>query len=247
MTETHEPAAPIAPLLSPDAIRTALPQQPVATGPVTSDALVNESLMADRARLIPFDGPEGLATRPKSTRSAVARMNSRTLDLAALTPAAVLVPLIERPGGLSVLLTERADHLNRHAGQIAFPGGRADPGDPDPTATALRETLEETGIAPDYVDVLGFSRDYATFTGYRITPVVGFLQPGFDLRPDPAEVADVFEVPFDHVMNPAHHKRVHREFHGIDRAYYAIEYGNRYIWGATAGMLVNLHRVLSSR
>lgn len=159
-------------------------------------------------------------------------------------PAAVLVPLIPRPEGLHLLLTERQPHLRRHAGQIAFPGGRIDDTDADALAAALRETEEETGIAPSFVEPLGYLDSYLTSTNYRVVPVVGFLRQGFALAPQAAEVKDVFEVPLDFLMDPANHERHSRDWQGHTRWYYAMPWQGRYIWGATAGMIRNLYRLM---
>ncbi|HZH27698.1 MAG TPA: CoA pyrophosphatase [Azospirillaceae bacterium] len=163
---------------------------------------------------------------------------------AVLTPAAVLVPIVTRPDGATILFTQRTAHLSSHAGQISFPGGRIETDDRDAEAAALRETDEEIGLAPPRVDVVGRLDTYATRTGYEITPVVGLIRPPFILKPDPNEVAEVFEVPLDFVLDPANCERHTREFKGAQRSYYAFVYGDRYIWGATAGMLVNLRDVL---
>ncbi|WP_422644163.1 CoA pyrophosphatase [Zavarzinia sp.] len=157
-----------------------------------------------------------------------------------LRPAAVLVPLVEHPTGLTVLLTRRTEHLTNHAGQVSFPGGRIEPGDKDPVAAALREASEEIGLDRHYVSVAGFLDAYETSTGFHVTPVVGFLTPGFTLTPDPGEVAQVFEVPLDFLMDPANRQRQSRDYNGVQRYFYAMPYGEHYIWGATAGMLVNL-------
>ncbi|MBK7791236.1 MAG: CoA pyrophosphatase [Betaproteobacteria bacterium] len=160
------------------------------------------------------------------------------------TPAAVLVPLVNRPAGLQVLLTQRTAHLSDHAGQISFPGGRAEPSDPSLAGTALRETEEEVGLPASAVSVLGRLPDYETVTGYRVTPVVGWVDPPFTLRPDPHEVADVFEVPLDFLLDPAHQQRHFRTLGETRRDYWAIPWQDRYIWGATAAMLVILDRTL---
>jgi 8-oxo-dGTP pyrophosphatase MutT (NUDIX family) len=159
-------------------------------------------------------------------------------------PAAVLVPVVARREGLSLLLTQRTAHLSSHAGQVAFPGGRIDDADSDSIAAALRETEEETGIAPDFVEPLGFLDTYLTGTSYRVTPVVAVLRPGFTITPHAGEVADVFEVPLAFLMDPANHLRHSRQWQGQERFYYAMPFGERYIWGATAGMIRNLYRLV---
>ncbi|HVI32532.1 CoA pyrophosphatase [Phenylobacterium sp.] len=158
-----------------------------------------------------------------------------------LTPAAVLVGLVEREHGLSVLLTRRSDTLRRHTGQIALPGGRQDPGE-TPWQTALREAEEEIGLHPSFVSVAGLSTPYRTGTGYLITPVVGFVAHGFSLTPNPDEVADIFETPFGFLMDPGNHEEHERELPtGERRRFYAMTHENRFIWGATAGMLRALY------
>ena len=159
-----------------------------------------------------------------------------------LTPAAVLVPLVHRPSGLQVLLTQRTDHLHDHAGQVSFPGGRRERIDASPVATALRETQEEIGLAEDFIEIVGLLDDYETGTGFRVTPVVSFVAEGFNLRLDRFEVADVFEVPLEYLFDPVNHQTRSRDFKGRRRNYYVFEYGDRVIWGATAGMLMNLYR-----
>jgi 8-oxo-dGTP pyrophosphatase MutT (NUDIX family) len=163
---------------------------------------------------------------------------------AARRAAAVLVPIVARPGALTVLLTRRTDHLRDHSGQVSFPGGRVEPQDAGAEATALRETREEVGLEPQRVEVLGRLSDYHTRTGYRITPVVGLVQPPFELRLDAHEVAAAFEVPLAFLLDPANHQRRAREFQGRSVHYYAMEWDGHTIWGATAGMLVNLYRHL---
>ena len=156
-------------------------------------------------------------------------------------PAAVLAGLIDRPEGFSVLLTLRTAHLRSHAGQIALPGGRADPGE-RPWETALREAWEEVGLDPQLVEVAGLSDPFWTRTGYLITPVVGFVRPDFTLKPNPEEVADVFETPFAFLMDPANHQSIPREFpDGSVREVWAMPYQDRNIWGVTAMMLRELY------
>lgn len=165
---------------------------------------------------------------------------------APLMQAAVLVPLVVRPEGLTVLLTQRTAHLHNHGGQISFPGGRLEEGDADPQAAALRETEEEIGLPRASIDVIGRLDDYATITGFHITPIVGLLTPPLALAPDDFEVAEVFEVPLTFIMDPANHQTDSRALpSGEKRWFYVIPYQQRYIWGATAGMLVNLQEVLS--
>jgi 8-oxo-dGTP pyrophosphatase MutT (NUDIX family) len=165
-----------------------------------------------------------------------------------LVPAAVLVPLIKREEGLSVLLTQRTAHLANHAGQISFPGGRVEAEDPDPIGAALRETEEEIGLAPSEVQILGQLDEYVTGTGFKVFPVVGLIHPPLTLVPDPFEVAEIFEVPLAFVLDPSNHQRHSRVMPtGERRYYYAMPFHERFIWGATAAMLVNLYDVLRQR
>ncbi len=154
--------------------------------------------------------------------------------------AAVLVPIIEHEAGPTVLLTRRADHLNSHSGQVAFPGGKVEPGE-TPVEGALREAEEEVGLHRSFVDVVGFLNPYETGTGFRILPVISFVRPGFSLTSDPGEVAEIFEVPLGFLMNVENHERHSVFWRGKRRAYYAMPYQGHYIWGATAGMIRNLH------
>ena len=161
-------------------------------------------------------------------------------------PAAVLVPLVRREREITVLLTKRTEEMPSHAGQIAFPGGRRQKEDADARATALRETEEEVGLSRTFVEVIGPVDPYRTGTGYEITPVVGIVTPGFTLHADPREVADMFEVPLAHFLDENNHRIDSRIWNGRERRYYAMPYGDRYIWGATAGMLKNLQFVLTN-
>ena len=181
----------------------------------------------------------------------------KKFDDRAPAAAAVLVPLVMRDE-LSLLLTLRAANLSTHSGQVAFPGGRTDAADRDATDTALREAHEEIGLPRDHVEVLGELPVYVTGSAFIVTPVVALVTPGFELRPNPGEVADVFEVPLAYLMNPANHRRHEFEFDGVTRQWLSMPYFEgglgtdggpsveRYIWGATAGMLRNLYRFLSA-
>ena len=161
-----------------------------------------------------------------------------------VTRAAVLIPLLLKSDGLTVLLTQRTDHLHDHAGQISFPGGRMDPGDSSPNDTALRESEEEIGLDRQGVDIIGHLPQYLTVSGYSVTPVVGLVKPQAEYVLDTFEVADVFEVPLHFLMDPANHQvRVWESDQG-SRRFYSMPYENRFIWGATAGMLRNLYHLL---
>lgn len=161
-----------------------------------------------------------------------------------LRDAAVLVPIVDRAEGLTLLFTQRTAHLSAHAGQISFPGGRMEPEDGTPEDTALRETQEEIGVSRDLVEPLGRLDTYVTRTGFRVTPVVGVIHHPFAVEPDPTEVAEVFEVPLAFFLDSANPQRHSRKLMGVDRFFYVFPYQQRYIWGATAGMLVNLRDVL---
>jgi 8-oxo-dGTP pyrophosphatase MutT (NUDIX family) len=160
-------------------------------------------------------------------------------------PAAVLVPIVDRADGLTVLLTQRAADLKHHAGQISFPGGRLEPSDADALEAALRETQEEIGLERAFVEVVGYLPDHLIISGYRVTPVVGFVRPGFELRLDTTEVTEAFEVPLRFVLDPTHHKARRRQLGEGEIEVYDIPYGERNIWGATAGMLMTLYRLLN--
>lgn len=196
--------------------------------PTLSDMGISNTLVAEADVLSAAPGRE--AWRP-------------TLDKT--RPAGVLVPLVERDAGLNVLLTRRTDHLHHHAGQISFPGGRKEDDDATIEDTALREAHEEIGLDARLVTVLGVLPQYVTLTRFAITPVVGVVKPPFDLKADPFEVADIFEVPLAYLADPAHHERHFREEDGRRRGFYAIPYGERFIWGATAGILVNFAGLLA--
>ena len=160
------------------------------------------------------------------------------------TPAAVLVPLIDHSQGMTVLLTRRTDHLNSHAGQISFPGGRMEKADATPEITALRETEEEIGLGPDFIHVVGRLGVRETGTGYKVVPVIGLIDPPMDLVPDPTEVAEIFEVPLDFVLDPTNHRYETRVISGVERQFYVVPYKDYYIWGLTARLLVSLAGVI---
>ena len=166
-------------------------------------------------------------------------------SLQPLKPAAVLLLVVNHPGDPTVVFTQRTAHLADHAGQISFPGGRCDEDDGTPERTALREAEEEIGVAADRIEILGRLPQYCTSTGYSVTPVVGWAEPPLTFRPDPREVADVFEVPLAHFLDETNHRIESRVWKDRERRYYAMPYGERYIWGATAGMLKNLQFVLT--
>ena len=183
--------------------------------------------------------------------SLLARRGDHALDgltidpqtVAAARPAAVLAPIIPRPEGLTVLLTLRAARLRSHSGQVAFPGGKIDAGE-TPAETALREAREEIGLPPDLVEPLGWLDPYLTGTGFRVTAMVALIDPAFAPTLNPDEVADAFETPFAFLMDAANHRLEERQWRGRTRKFYAMPYGERYIWGVTAGILRNLYERL---
>ena len=160
--------------------------------------------------------------------------------VAATKPAAVLIPIVDRSEPM-VLLTLRTTELASHAGQVAFPGGKIDPGDESPVAAALREAREEVGLAPMLVEPIGYLDLYLTFSGFRILPTVARVKPDLTLSLNPREVTETFEVPLGFLMNPGNHQRKTRDWKGIAREYYAMPFENHYIWGITAGILRNLY------
>ncbi|RQH09698.1 CoA pyrophosphatase [Paraburkholderia dinghuensis] len=206
---------------------------------VAAERLTPEGLRARFTQRLPWD-PE-----PQESRL--------TTDMRDPRNAAVLMPLAMRESGLTVLLTQRADNLSNHAGQVSFPGGSVEPVDPTPIAAALREAHEEVNLDPARVEVLGALPDYLTGTGFRVTPVVGLVHEPFSLAADALEVADIFEVPLSFLMNPAHHQVRLLRWEGGERRFFAMPYSgsgasgvaaSHFIWGATAGMLRNFYRFL---
>ena len=157
-----------------------------------------------------------------------------------LTAAAVLFPIVLRDSGATVLLTQRTAHLRDHGGQISFPGGRVEVEDISPIHTALRETEEEIGLDRERIEIIGFLPEYRTGTGFRVTPVVALVRPPFDLLPDPFEVAEVFEVPLNFLLNPENHQRHSLHYRGALRHFFAMPYGDYFIWRATAGLIRSL-------
>ena len=190
-----------------------------------------------------FAGP-GIAPDPAGDGSGWER-GQNPVPADQLVDAAVLVPLVERPGGITILLTQRCDALRRHAGQVAFPGGRKHFPEETPEETALREAEEEIGLPPERVELLGRLNVRTTGTGFRVVPVVGLIQPPVELRPDPSEVAGVFEVPLADVLDPARHVLRTQVRDGREREFYVLEHPEYYIWGLTARFLLDLQQVLA--
>lgn len=208
-------------------------------------ASVAHGLRTRIARLLQDTQPDSELVYPEIARYTPEQIAAlRKFVPERLARAAVLVPLVERPEGLNVLLTLRASHLKNHAGQISFPGGRIEPHDAGPWEAALREASEEIGLGAEYVSRAGYLPDHVVITGFRVTPVVGFVRPGFTLQLDTTEVEDVFEVPLDFVVDPAHHAARERHVGGVSFQTWEIPYGERRIWGATANMLLTLSRMV---
>lgn len=187
-----------------------------------------------------FEAPHGTRVTARGDHD----LNPDLLPGGKLREAAVLVPIVARPDGLTVMFTKRTDHLDHHPGQISFPGGRVEPEDVSAEAAALREAVEEVGLAPTDVKIVGRLDQYIVRTGFSVIPIVGIVDPGYTAAPDTFEVAEVFEVPLAFLLDPLNHRRDSRMFKGAKREFYAMQYGDYYIWGATAGMLVNLYDVL---
>jgi 8-oxo-dGTP pyrophosphatase MutT (NUDIX family) len=212
----------------------------------TETAAISSAEFFDRSRArLSFDVPAGLTDAsvvPPSGDQGTDRMLQIVAREQPIRPAAVLIAVVDHPEP-TVLLTQRSAHLNDHAGQISFPGGKIDPTDASPLDAALREAEEEVGLTRDFVDPIGYLDLYATSFGFRILPTVARVRPGFTLKISAAEVDDAFEVPLAFLMNPANHQIHSKEFRGMERSYYAMPFAERYIWGATAGIL----RVLYER
>ena len=212
------------------------PEQLPVDSVATEGALASERLLAAWLRTRFANPPEW---QPEALEEALLRRSG-------MTAASVLIPLVQRPEGLSMLLTQRTAHLTDHAGQISFPGGRAEDYDASAIDTALRETEEEIGLDRRHIEIVGTLPDYVTGTGYRVTPVVGLITPPFVLTPDANEVAEIFEVPLAFLMDAANHRRLSFDLpEGAGRrSFYAMPYERFFIWGATAGMLRNLFHFL---
>jgi 8-oxo-dGTP pyrophosphatase MutT (NUDIX family) len=219
-----------------------LNEQVLRPRPVTISSV--EFFSRARARL-DFDVPPGLID-PNIVPKTGDEGNDRMLEIVAreqpVRPAAVLIPVVDHPQP-TVLLTQRSPHLNNHAGQISFPGGKIDATDASPLDAALREAEEEVGLTREFVEPVGYLDLYGTAFGFRILPTVARVKPGFKLKLNASEVDDAFEVPLAFLMNPENHQIHSKEFRGMERSYYAMPFAERYIWGATAGIL----RVLYER
>jgi len=190
-----------------------------------------------------FSTPVDWQVEPVFTES----FQADSLDLIDIVQAAVFVPLVQRPEGLHLLFTRRASHLYDHAGQICFPGGRIEVSDRDAVDAALRETREEIGVAPEYIQLLGTQPGFLTSTRFTMKPVIGYVRPGFTIRPDLTEVAEVFEVPLSFLMDPSHHF-LHRANlpDGGHRFYFSMPWKDYFIWGATAALIRNFYHFLSA-
>jgi 8-oxo-dGTP pyrophosphatase MutT (NUDIX family) len=216
---------------------TTLKAEPAAIGSA-------EFFARSRARLN-FEVPPGLVDPnivPKSGDHGTDRMLEIVAREQPVRPAAVLIAVVDHPQP-TVLLTQRAAHLNEHAGQIAFPGGKIDAADASPLDAAIREAHEEIGLAQEFIEPVGYLDLYGTGFGFRILPTVARVRPGFTLNINHSEVDDAFEVPLSFLMNPENHQIHSKKFRGMERSYYAMPFAERYIWGATAGIL----RVLYER
>ena len=210
----------------------------------TEPAAISSVEFFDRARArLSFEIPAGLTDAsviPPSGDQGTDRMLEILAREKPIRPAAVLIAVVDHPQP-TVLLTQRSAHLNDHAGQISFPGGKIDATDASPLDAALREAEEEIGLTREFIDPIGYLDLYGTSFGFRILPTVARVRPGFKLRVNEAEVDEAFEVPLAFLMDAANHQLHSREFRGVERSYYAMPYEDRYIWGATAGMLRMLY------
>lgn len=217
----------------------------MAAADLTMDSLYTKQHIRDALDLAPSTPDEDMQWLSAAPPEVAARVRA-TLPTRR-TPAAVLVPLVEREAGMTVLLTQRATTLKDHAGQISFPGGRIEPEDADAWHAALRETFEEIGLRPELVQFAGYLPDHIVISGFRVTPVVGFVRPDYQLKIAAAEVHDAFEVPLDYILDAANHKSRQRKIGELTVEIHDIPYRERNIWGATATMLMSLRRRLQSR
>jgi len=193
-----------------------------------------------RLRLVPPAGLTDPTVKVRRGDHDLDPVMRKIAEVRPIRPAAVLIPVIDRSEPM-VLFTQRATHLPDHAGQISFPGGKIDQGDASPLAAALREAKEEIGLGSEFIEAIGYLDLYLTTQGYRIVPTLARIRPGFSLSLNRAEVDEAFEVPLAFLMHPENHQRHSREWRGLSRSYYAIPFGDRYIWGVTAGILRNLY------
>lgn len=209
-------------------------------------AYIDDSDLEDRllTRLDPTEFGAGWNDPPPPFGDYDLNPHARPASKPILRPAAVLAPIIRRPGGYSILLTQRTNDMPTHAGQVAFPGGRIQAEDDGPVGAALREAQEEVGLDPRFVRPVGALPPYETVTGFTVAPIVALVEPGFTITPDPREVADVFELPARIAFDPTKHERHERDWRGAKRAFWVIPFEDRFIWGATAGMLKALHHRL---
>jgi 8-oxo-dGTP pyrophosphatase MutT (NUDIX family) len=222
---------------------------PLRANRAAADGLADRLLAQVRRALSPVPALASLPKEFQPTAYGDHALNpgARPSSAKPLVPAAVLVALVQSAGELRVLFTRRTDAVSHHAGQISFPGGRVEPGDADPAACALRESAEEIGLQPRFVEIIGALDPYVTVTGFAVAPVVGVVRPGFALTLDQREVAETFEVPLAFLLDAGNHRRQRAVFNGVEREWWAIPYRGHYIWGATAGMVRNLYQRYQDR
>ncbi len=240
MTDTFDDSA--LPTPTPSARPPFDPEAAPISGAAAGRAIAPTLLTAERLRQA-FAAPKDWQPE-RSDESRKPRLRSGATGL---VPASVLVPIVVRDSGPTMLLTERTAHLNDHAGQVSFPGGSSEPEDIDAVATALRESKEEIGLDRSHVEVIGRLPDYPTITGFNVVPIVALVLPPFTLTLDAFEVAEAFEVPLDFLFDPANHERREIAMDGVVRHFLAMPYGSHFIWGATASMLRNLYLFMAAQ